>query len=172
MIWHLIAAVFCGLAAAGVALLLRKLSGQRLPKWIIPVFAGLGMLSYQVYTEYNWYELKQTQLPEDSVIVSKETKENFWRPWTYVVPLTGAFTLLDTSSLETRSMGDQQVAEFVLYRFERLHVDQVASQAYVLNCSSRELVPLQEDRAMKVEAMRRLSAEDPLHEAVCETQKP
>ena len=37
MIWHLIAAIFAGLGAAGLGLLLRTLSGKRLPRWIVPV---------------------------------------------------------------------------------------------------------------------------------------
>jgi len=168
MIWHLIAAVFAGLSMAGVALLLRKLSGQRLPKWIIPVFAGAGMLGYQIHIEYSWFEHKQTQLPEETLVVASEYQENVWRPWTYVYPMTGAFTVLDTSSLTERQLGEQRVMEFMLYRFQKQHVDQVRSQAYVLNCSSRELLPLEDDRTPDLEQMRRLGTSDPLYAAACQ----
>ena len=55
MIWHLVATFSAGLGAAGIAFLLRSLSKQKLPKWIIPAFAGIGMLGYQIYFEYNWF---------------------------------------------------------------------------------------------------------------------
>ncbi|SFC15881.1 hypothetical protein SAMN05660443_1666 [Marinospirillum celere] len=168
MIWHLIAAVFAGLAAAGVALLLRKLSGQRLPKWIIPVFAGLGMLGYQINIEYGWFEHKQTQLPSEARVVSSETQENFWRPWTLVVPMTSAFTVLDESSIRQSELNGERVTEFMLYRFQKQHVDQVRSQPFVLNCDNRELVPMKAERELQLDDLRRLSSSDPLYLAICE----
>ncbi|MHB1371312.1 MAG: hypothetical protein ACYCW7_14085, partial [Pseudomonadaceae bacterium] len=64
MFWHLIAAVAAALAGAGIALVLRSLSGKRLPAWIIPVFAGLGMFGYTIYYEYTWFETSQARLPQ------------------------------------------------------------------------------------------------------------
>ncbi len=66
MIWHLIAAIFAGLGAAGLGLLLRTLSGKRLPRWIVPVCAGLGMLGYQIQHEYGWFDHKRQQLPDSA----------------------------------------------------------------------------------------------------------
>lgn len=168
MIWHLIGAVFAGLATAGIALLLRKLSGQRLPRWIIPVFAGLGMLGYQINVEYGWFEHKQAQLPSEARVVATEYQENFWRPWTLFVPMTGAFTVLDESSLRQGELNGERVTEFMLYRFQKQHVDQVRSQPFVLNCDNRELVPMKEERELDIESLRRLPASDPLYLAVCE----
>jgi len=133
MIWHLIAAIFCGLAAAGVALFIRKLSRNKLPKWIIPLAVGIGMLSYQIYTEYNWYDLKILQLPETSEVVTTQNKANIWRPWTYVIPMVGAFTIIDMESIKLGQVNDEKLAEFMLYRFERQHVDRVKNQVHLLN---------------------------------------
>ena len=63
MLWQLVAAVFAGLGAAGVGLILRQLSGKRLPRWIVPALGGLGMIGYQVHYEYAWFDYKQAQLP-------------------------------------------------------------------------------------------------------------
>ncbi len=110
---------FAGLAAAGIALLLRKLSGRRLPKWIIPVFAGLAMLGYQIYYEYSWFDHQQSRQPEGSVVISSERDEVFWRPWTYYYPMTVAFTVVDTNNLITHDTEDATLVEFMLYRFEK-----------------------------------------------------
>ena len=53
MLWTLLAIVVAGLGAAGIALLLRKLTRNKLPKWIVPLFGGLGMLGYQIFYEYS-----------------------------------------------------------------------------------------------------------------------
>ena len=168
MIWHLIAAFVVGLAFAGVALFLRKISGRRLPKWIIPVFAGLGMFSYQIYTEYEWFEHKKLRLPENSIVVASEAPGSFWRPWTFMMPMTSAFTVLDAESVKSRSLDNQVIKEFMLYRFEKQHVDRVRAQGYVLNCSTRELLPISGERELDFSRRQMLSQGDALLIRVCE----
>ncbi|MFI0472378.1 hypothetical protein ACGLWX_06590 [Halomonas sp. HMF6819] len=164
MIWHLIAAVFAALAAAGIGLILRKATGNRLPKWIVPVMAGLGMLGYQIHVEYSWFEHKKAQLPPSTEVVDSATGTEIWRPWTFVFPMTTQFSVLDRESL-SRS-GD--VAEFMLYHFERHYTDLVIPQAYVLNCQSRELVPVAaERREPDLDGIRTLRADSTLLQSAC-----
>ena len=101
MIWQLVAAATAGVGAAGIARLLRSLSGGRLPRWIIPACAGLGLLAYQISYEYGWYESKRQQLPESAAVVSTEKGRMVWRPWTYLYPLTTAFSVVDRDKLVT-----------------------------------------------------------------------
>ena len=167
MIWHLIAAIFAGLAAAGIALLFRKLSGQRLPKWIIPVFVGLGMLGYQIYYEYSWYDHLQARQPEGTVVISSEREEVFWRPWTYYYPMTVAFTVVDTNNLIEHEGEDATLVEFILYRFEKKHIDLVTHRAHLLNCDTAEVLPMTETRQADITQLRTLDTSDTLYKAVC-----
>lgn len=168
MIWHLIAAIFAGLGAAGVGLILRLLSGKRLPRWIVPALGGLGIIGYQIHYEYTWYDYKQAQLPASAQVVSTETDQMAWRPWTYAVPLITAFNVVDQSNLVTRETGKDRLVEFILYRFERQHTDHVSHQAYLLNCSAQEMVPLaEESRQPRYTELRRVEASTPLYQAVC-----
>ncbi|WP_431024243.1 hypothetical protein [Halomonas sp. H5] len=165
MIWHLIAAIFAGLGAAGLGQLLRLASGKRLPRWLVPVFAGLGMLGYQVYTEYSWFDHKRGQLPPSAEVVDEERSQIFWRPWTYLVPLTSAFRVVDHDSVRGAEIDGQRVVEFMLYRFERQPMDSVTPQALLLNCATRELIP--RDDGPQWEQLRRLREDAPLLGAVC-----
>lgn len=142
MLWTLIAIGISGLGAAGIAMLLRKLTGNRLPKWIIPAFGGLGMLAYQIYYEYSWFEHQLQRQPAESVLVASETGEVLWRPWTYYWPLTNAFTVLDSKSLQRQDASGNNVVAFNLYRFEKQHIDRVSHQPHLLNCTTAELLPL------------------------------
>ncbi|MES7593453.1 hypothetical protein U6M85_12405, partial [Cutibacterium acnes] len=63
MFWELIATFSAGLGAAGIALLLRAITLKKLPNWIIPVFAGAGMLGFQIYSEYTWFSHQRSLLP-------------------------------------------------------------------------------------------------------------
>lgn len=168
MIWHLIAAVFAGLAAAGIGLILHKLSGKRLPKWIVPVCGGLGMLGYQIQVEYSWFEHKQAQLPESATVISKDTSTAIWRPWTFAIPMTTKFSVVDSENIRISEQGDARLAEFILYQFERHHTDILITQPYLLNCENRELVPLDEtSREPMLEEIRTLRETSPLLNSVC-----
>ena len=168
MIWHLIAAVFAGLAGAGIGLLLRTLSGKRLPKWIVPVFGGLGMLAYQIQVEYMWFEHKQAQLPDTAIVISSDTSSAVWRPWTFAFPMTTKFSVVDSDNIVAREIDDTPVVEFILYQFERHHTDILITQPYVLNCESRELLPLSKDTGeAQLSELRRLRETSPLLTTVC-----
>lgn len=169
MIWHLIAAIFAGLGAAGVGLLLRLASGRRLPRWIVPVLGGLGMLGYQIHFEYSWLDHKRAQLPASATVVEVEYDTMFWRPWTYLFPLASAFSVVDRDGMAPHDTADERLVEYLRYRFERHYRDQVSHQAWLMNCTSGETLPLVgEERRPRLEAMREVATADPLYQAVCD----
>lgn len=140
MIWTLVGMAFAGMGCGGVAMLLRMLSRNRLPKWIIPVFAGLGMLAYQISIEYSALDLVEERLPEGTVVIATETDSMVWRPWTFIVPMQVSLTALDVANAETRFLEEgTRVVRFVLYRFEKQLVTQAIPQSYLLNCGNREV---------------------------------
>lgn len=167
MLWTIIAIVVAGLGAAGIALLLRKLTGNKLPKWIIPVFGGLGMLGYQISYEYSWFEHQLQRQPPESVVVASEAGHVFWRPWSYFVPMITAFTVLDSKSVVQQELEGGTVAEFMLYRFEKQHIDHVAHQAHLLNCDTAELLPLDAQKQPQLDQLKRIARDDALYRQVC-----
>nr|WP_298379248.1 hypothetical protein [uncultured Halomonas sp.] len=168
MIWHLIAAAFAGLGAAGIGLLLRFASGKRAPRWVVPVFAGLGMLAYQINYEYAWFEDKQARLPETATVVSTNKAQMLWRPWTYLVPLTTAFDVVDQDSLARSQVNGEPLVEFILYQFEKSYQDLVTPQAYLINCATRDKLPLVgESRQPDLSGLQRIDPSTSLFKTVC-----
>ncbi len=167
MIWNLIATLVAGLGAAGIALILRSLSRQKLPKWIVPVFAGLGMLGYQIYMEYTWFELKKEKLPEGFVVVSSESNSMIWRPWTFVFPMTDAFTVLDLHKVNHRMTKDGALVDFPLFRFERGYVDNAQMRGHVLSCETGEMVQVDDDLKMQPGTLVKVDTSSPLYQQVC-----
>lgn len=115
MIWELIAVAFAGLSGAGIAMGLRFLI-KRLPKWIIPTFAGICMLGFTIYSEYSWYPHTVSRLPAGSVVVSEVPHQAFYKPWSYIKPQVLQFVVLDTKSTQNLNEQEKQV---MLYFFER-----------------------------------------------------
>jgi hypothetical protein len=92
---ELVAAIVAAAALAGIAHLARRLSGWRLPRWLVPVAAGVGLLGFTVWSEYDWFGRVSSELPEGVTVVWSETEANPLRPWTYVAPMTTRFIAID-----------------------------------------------------------------------------
>lgn len=166
MFWTLVATIFCGLGAAGIALAIRAATRNMVPKWIIPVFAGAGMLGYLIHGEYTWYDHKQSLLPEEAVVVSTESKGIFWRPWSLAYPYVTAFSTVDTDSI-ARDTNNPDIVRFTLYRFEQKLTDTVSHRVHIINCASQEVVPLGSDGTPRVDNLKALDLNDPLLSSVC-----
>ncbi|WP_417544674.1 hypothetical protein [Marinobacter sp.] len=166
MFWTLVATVFCGLGAAGIALAIRAATRNMAPKWIIPVFAGAGMLGYLIYGEYIWFDHKQSRLPDEAVVVSTESRGIFWRPWSLVQPYVTAFSTVDMDSI-AQDTDNPNIIRFTLYRFEQKLTDTVSHRVHIINCTTREIVPIGSDGTPRIDNLKVLNRSDPLFSAVC-----
>ncbi|MEP2718371.1 hypothetical protein [Pseudophaeobacter sp.] len=101
MFLELIAVIFAGIAVAGVMMLVNSATGGRLPRWLAPVAAGLAMIGVTVSSEYGWYSRTLAGLPEGLVVAETVETQSFYRPWTYVVPLTERFVAVDRATLRS-----------------------------------------------------------------------
>ncbi|WP_371223151.1 hypothetical protein [Roseovarius sp. 2305UL8-3] len=118
MFIELIATVFAGIACAGVAMLLNISTGRRLPKWIMPVAAGLGMIGMTISNEYTWFDRTAERLPKDVEIAMTVDEQSWLRPWTQVWPYTKRFVAVDTGTARRNdNLPDQRLAD--LYFFGR-----------------------------------------------------
>jgi hypothetical protein len=96
---EIIAAVASGFGAAGVAMLLRALTGSRLPRWLVPAAAGGGMLGFAVWAEYAWFQRIEQHLPAGAVVVEAPQTSSPLRPWTYLRPLVTRAVVADGRGL-------------------------------------------------------------------------
>ena len=78
MLWTLLAIVVAGLGAAGIALLLRKLTRNKLPKWIVPLFErrARSILAKQVSDP----ELRAKLEPNFRIMCKRILLSNDWFP--------------------------------------------------------------------------------------------
>ncbi len=134
MFVELIATIFAGIACAGVAMLLNLLTGRRLPKWIMPIAAGAGMIGMTISNEYTWFDRTAERLP-DGVEIAVEVKEQSWfRPWTRIWPYTKRFAAVDTGTARTNeAVPDQHLAD--VYFFGRW--SPVSQAPMVFDCAEK-----------------------------------
>jgi hypothetical protein len=167
---ELIAAIVAAVAMAGIGLMLRKLSRGRLPKWIVPVFAGAGLLGFTVWSEYDWFSRVSGELPAGVVVVSTLSGPTPLRPWSYIAPMTTAFVAMDTGA--TVAHPDAPSLRLVrLYSFARwqgategLMVVDCAGTRQVMVTDAVQVTP---DGQMTGGNWVAASAQDPIQQAAC-----
>lgn len=153
--------------AAGIAQYARILTRKKLPRWIVPAAAGLGILAYQVYMEYSWFERTQAQLPPGSVVTEVRQQPAFWRPWTFVVPLKMGFSVVEPDKVQLAFRDGDRIARFRLYSIEQAFVDHVEQTGYLLDCTRSILVPLDADDQPQPDKALQLERQSRLYTVVC-----
>ena len=175
MLLELIAAFVAGFAGAGIVMALRALSRGRLPRWLIPVGAGAGMLAMAIYNEYGWYGRNAAALPEGVEIALTVEERAAWRPWTFVVPMTTRFLAVDGRTLRTNAaLPGQRLAEVLAFgRWQP-----VRQLTVVVDCEAGrradivEGVSLGEDGALQGAQWRDVGREDPIVATACGMEAP
>ncbi|MEM6374779.1 MAG: hypothetical protein AAF686_00975 [Pseudomonadota bacterium] len=116
MFLELIATFAAGFGAAGLVLAINIITKGRLPKWAMPVAAGAAMIGVGISNEYSWGARTVGGLPEGVVVVEKVEESNWYRPWSFVVPMTARLVALDTASVQTNSeIADLRLADIYLF---------------------------------------------------------
>ena len=170
MFFVLIATFAAGFGVAGLVLLLNRMTGGRLPKWLMPVAAGLAMILYTIWDEYNWMDRTVAGLPEGLEVVANNEDKAFYRPWTYVAPFSSSFIAVDTLNIRSNPEVPEQVMTEVLVmgRWSGASLFPI-----LLDCSGgrsaalADGVEFDERGAVKDPEWRTVGAEDPVLRTAC-----
>lgn len=177
MLYEFIATIAAGFGLAGIALIithLSKLAGKKAPKWLIPLFAAIGILGFQVQQEYSWFNQQVAQLPKGFTVVKKVEESTWFRPWSYIKPQTLRFMAVDSDN--ARANADNKDIYLVnLYLFERRRSVQQIPQ--VIDCAAPAradyVIPKKDSKltidehVIQTTVWRDLATDDPLYMSVC-----
>jgi hypothetical protein len=170
MLFELIATVTAAVGVAGVAVLLRWLTGGRLGRWIVPVSAGAAMLAVTIANEYTWYERTRDGLPEGVEVASTSQVQVFYRPWTYLFPYVDRFAAVDRASIRTHP--DRPARRIVKLLFYG-RWSQPRQMTVVVDCKRQLRAPLTAgarfgpDGGIANVDWRKVAANDPVQRTSC-----
>ncbi|MGR3824283.1 MAG: hypothetical protein ACU0A5_17080 [Salipiger marinus] len=164
MFFELIAVLVAGAGGAGLLLLVSRLSGGRLPRWLIPVGAGAAMIATSVSAEYSWFPRSRDTLPDHFAVAEVHQSRALWRPWTHVVPMVDRFIAVDGGNLRANEQTEGlYLAD--LYFFARWQPVRVVQM--MVDCpGGRRADPMGGDGGAPV--WREVGAQDPVLRTVCE----
>lgn len=170
MFYELVAAFTAGVAAAGLVLMLNRLTGGRLPRYVMPMAAAAAMIGVQIWNEYDWFDRTRAGLPEGIEVTSSYSDAQPWRPWTYVLPQVTRFAAVDVGGARTNPEQPGLVmADMLLFgRYAPTH-----QLPQLIDCRGGRMADLTSAGAMSVDGAIpdarwvRLDAGDPLLGALC-----
>ena len=170
MIWELVGTLMVAVTAGGIAHFLVRTARGRLPAWLVPATAGIAMLGFVIYMEYSWAGRFVAQLPDEATVASRNATTAWFRPWTYVVPLTNRMTVIDHRFDRTNA----QFPGIVITRLVLVgRWDPARPVPVVFDCTQgrradlRDTVTFGDDGAIEGASWWHLPEDDPLLSAVC-----
>lgn len=167
---ELIGTLVAGIAAAGFVMLLNRMLGGLLPRWLAPVAAGAVMIATTVYNEYTWFQRTRDALPDDMIVAQTIISRAAYRPWTYIVPFVDRFAAVDTATMRRHpAQPDMRLAD--VYFFGRWSAASVVP--VLADCKHLKRAALTDDTSFEsdgsVEGANwvEVPAEDPLVSTIC-----
>jgi hypothetical protein len=169
MALELLGSIFVALTIGLLLWALRR-KFPAIPRWLVPVAAGLGMVTSTIWMEYSWFDRVSRALPPGFAVANVENGSSPLRPWTYVVPLANRFTALDGTK-RARHPERPELIVAPVFGFARWQNPQTALM--VFDCSGKRRVAVTE--TMKIDAAGTLTGAewleldttDGLQEAAC-----
>lgn len=147
MVYEFIATITAGFGMAGIALIvwhISKLLGKTTPKWLIPVFAGIGMFGFQIYQEYYWYDQQHANLSPQLQVIKTFEDSTWFRPWSYIKPQTVRFAAIDKDSIEI-NQNNPNLRKVNVYLFERRISTKIVPQ--IIDCNQSPSNPAKTDNS-------------------------
>lgn len=165
-----VGAIAGGISLAAVLLIISKTFRLKLPRWMYPATAGLGMLLLTVHIEYSWFDQVVSNLPEEIEVVQTFDYSVAYQPWTYLIPRVNRFVAIDHTTARTNPDLENMVWVDVILmeRFSRVLI-----ATNMINCELGERALLGDnaeldERGMPIDAdWTQAGLDDPLVAATC-----
>ncbi len=170
MLLEFIAAIVLGVAVAGVIMAINVATGRRLPGWLVPAAAGISMIAFMVSMEYSWLQRTTASLPEGVEVVSASSESSWYRPWTYIWPLSLRAVALDTRLNRTHPAQPGKVMTSVVLLGRWMPARQIPVVFDCLTNRRADLhdgVELDEDGQLSGADWRKLAPDDPALAVAC-----
>ncbi|NVJ93623.1 MAG: hypothetical protein HWE34_18300 [Methylocystaceae bacterium] len=134
-------AVVCG-PVWGIARYLRV----SLPKYVMPLLAGLTLLSYNVYMgymRYTWADRLIDAFPKEVVLLKEYRTSSMIEPWTYLVAPVTHFIAADTSKTRV----NKEFPDIIMGSTVMVQEHQDTMQMTVLvNCQKQQVAVMPTNR--------------------------
>ncbi|HBU96551.1 hypothetical protein [Thalassospira lucentensis] len=163
--------VVIGFAAAGVIMLLFRLLGRKVPKYVIPFTAAIAMFCYMIWDEYSWFDRYASRLPDTVIITQTFADENVFAPWTLITAPINRFTAVDRERvvINPHAPDEKRVTTLLLKKGST-----TLALTHLVNCTTGKRGYITDQTSLDqsgfptaIDEWFDLKPDDPLRAAVC-----
>jgi hypothetical protein len=172
---ELISTLIVGAAAALFTWLAFRVRRRPMPRRLLPLAVGIGMLGYAVWSEYSWASRTAAALPAGVEVIERLPQRSPWRPWTYLAPPHTRMVAIDRGAIR-RNPAHPDIVLVDLVLLERwLPARRVVR---LIDCTGPRTADVTDPAAFAegglppADAWSPLRPEGPLARAVCPAPKP
>ncbi|WP_413205603.1 hypothetical protein [Rhodospirillum sp. A1_3_36] len=109
MLFDLIVVACVGLAAAGLLMLVFRITGRKAPKTLLLVTVGVTVILFNSWNRYTWADRIAAALPKDVAVIQRIPSESPFEPWTYIFPQDSGLVIFDKPETRTNPDYPQKV---------------------------------------------------------------
>jgi hypothetical protein len=169
--FELLAVFVAGICGVTAAMVLRKITRDAAPRWLMGAFGGLAMIAMSIWNEYSWSPRLLDGMTEEQVVAQTIANPSAFRPWSYVFPMVDTALVIDRRQNRTHP----QKADLVItpvYRLERWSTTRNVVVAFDCGASRRvDLTPditFSDSGELQGGTWVQVSSDDPVLRAACD----
>lgn len=99
--WNIIIAISLVAVTCAPVWAIARYLRIRLPKFLLPMLAGVVLLSFNAYMRYTWGDRTAEAFPPEVVVLKEYRFSTLFEPWTYLYPRVSHFIAADTTQTRT-----------------------------------------------------------------------
>ena len=170
MLVHLVATLALAVVACLALWTGFRHAGRRMPRYLLPMTAGVVAIGYGVYAEYTWGARTVAALPPSFAVVRRVDERAALAPWTWLVPRTVRIAALDTAAVRTHP-GHPRLRLLDVLLLERFHPTRRVTQ--LVDCAGGRRADIGAGDALGPDGLppdalwRDVGADDPIVRGAC-----
>ncbi|WP_135076538.1 hypothetical protein [Terasakiella sp. SH-1] len=101
--WDIIIAISLVFVVCGPIWAICRYLRVDLPKFILPMLAGVTLLGFNAYMRYTWGDRTAEAFPPEVVVLKEYRHSNLFEPWTFLWPRVSHLIAADTTQTRTNA---------------------------------------------------------------------
>ncbi len=148
--WTILTVVCLAALVCGPIWAIARYLRVELPKFLLPMLAGLTIFSYNIYMSYSWIDRTVSSYGPNVVVLKEYRSKSFFAPWTLVVPRVSHFIAANIK-MEPQLIEGTNIIEGALVAMQE-HIDP-KNMAVLIKCLENQvsIMPIEKVAQVKSE---------------------
>lgn len=108
--WTILIAICLVAVVCGPIWAIARYLRVQLPKFLLPMVAGITLFSFNIYMSYSWFDRTAASYGDDIVVLKEYRSSSIFAPWTTVVPRVSHFLAINAKQ-EPKQVGDSGIIQ-------------------------------------------------------------